>query len=80
MKLRTVRYIYYLLFLAAVFIVVVGYSWPLWAYAAGCVAVLLAMMMFLQTYWRCPLCGQPLGRMKLGNVVVCPHCRKKLEV
>ena len=80
MKLRTVRNLYYLLFAAAVFIVVVGYHWPLWVYAAACAAVLLAMMMVLQTFWRCPLCGQPLGRMKMGNVVECPHCKKKLEV
>lgn len=81
MKLRTVRAMYYLLFAAAFFIVVAGYGWPLWIYCAACVAVLLAMMLLLlQNFWRCPLCGQPLGRMKMGAVVECPHCRKRISI
>lgn len=80
MKLRTARNIYYLLFAAAVVIVIAAYSWPLWAYATACAAVLLAMMMVLQTFWRCPLCGRSLGRMKMGTVVTCPHCKKNIEV
>ena len=81
MKLRTVKTVYYLLFLAAVIAVISGYhSWPLALYIGVGVGLLLAMMVLLQTFWRCPLCGQPLGRMTIGAVVECPHCKKKIEV
>lgn len=80
MKLRTARTLYYLLFLAAVVVVIAGYSWPLGVYIAAGAAALLAMMMVLQTFWRCPLCGKPLGRMNISPVVECPHCRKRIEV
>lgn len=81
MKLRTVKKWYYTLFLAAVIVVVVGYtSMPLPLYMAAGLGLLLAMMILLQTFWRCPLCGQPLGRMQVGSVVECPHCKKKSQV
>ena len=81
MKLRTVKKWYYALFLAAVIVVVAGYrSMPLPLYIAAGVGLLLGMMVLLQSRWRCPLCGQPLGRMTIGPVVECPKCRKRIEV
>ena len=80
MKLRKVKTLYYLLFLAAVVIVVEGYSWPLGIYIAAGMGALLAMGLLLHKHWRCPHCGKPLGRMNVCPVVECPHCKKKVEV
>ena len=81
MKLRTVKKWYGLLFFAEIIVVVAGYrSMPLPLYIAAGVGLLLGMMVLLQFRWRCPLCGQPLGRMNLSPVVECPKCRKRIEV
>lgn len=80
MKLRTVKNLYYLLFLAAVIVVVAGYGWPLPVYMAAGLGVLAVMMFVLQRYWRCPLCGKQLGRMIIGAEVECPQCKKMLKI
>ncbi len=39
-------------------------------------APLLAGVVIVLLYWRCPYCGAPLPRE--GNIQYCPHCGKEL--
>lgn len=42
-------------------------------------AVLLGMLLFERTYWRCPHCGRFLGRLD-AKASFCPFCGEKLEL
>ena len=78
MKLRTVKKLYYIALFALVILAPLMRFWVIAAYCAGvCYAVFLYLLF---KFWRCPFCGKMLGRMVIGDVMQCPHCKKEIKL
>ena len=80
MKLRTVKRWYYIALLLLVILAPIGRIWSLTIYCAVLICVMAPFLWLLFKYWRCPACGKMLGRMVIGNLVRCPHCKKEIDI
>lgn len=81
MKLKTVKRVYYMLLILCIIVSIVGYHFlDLIVYIMAGGIPLAAMGVLLSKYWRCPVCGAPLGKMNVDSIITCPKCGKKVNI
>ena len=80
MKLKTVKRVYYMLLILCIIVSIVGYHFlDLIVYIMAGGILLAAMGVLLHKYWRCPVCGAPLGKMNVDSILTCPQCGNKVK-
>ena len=81
MKLKTVKRVYYMLLILCIIVSIVGYHFlDLIVYIMAGGIPLAAMGVLLHKYWRCPVCGTQLGKMKVDSIITCPQCGEKVNI
>lgn len=80
MKLRTVRKLYYTALLALIILAPFGRTWQPVVYCGILICAMVPFLWLLFRFWRCPLCGKMLGRVVIGNVIRCPHCKEEIKL
>ena len=76
--LRQVRIISWTLYALAILLILLGWLLRLFWLIAAALVVIVAAIVFLAIFNRCPHCGHFLGRA--GGAAFCPYCGKKPEV
>lgn len=79
LKLQTVKRVLWGLCALAILLMLLYMLTKSVASIISLAAVLLGMLLFERTYWRCPHCGRFLGRLD-AKASFYPFCGEKLEL
>ena len=75
--LRQVRIISWTLYALAILLILLGWLLRLFWLIAAALVVMVAAIVFLAIFNRCPRCGRFLGYA--GGAAFCPHCGERLD-